>query len=96
MWGTVLRFLPSGIRAKRPDLPARRSWQSLRDEHHFVAAAKDFSPRGATRLQGLPLWFTLGEQPDPLTYKQLGNGVAVGAAYHVFRSLVKGDLVGLA
>ena len=60
-----------------------------------MAAAKDYSPRG-NGIEGLSEWFTFGEQPDPLTDKQLGNGVAVGAAYHVFRSLVERDVVGFA
>jgi len=37
------------------------------------------------RLQGLPEWFTFGRQRDAESYKQLGNGVSVGAAYFVFR-----------
>ena len=41
------------------------------------------SPREAARLQGLPEWFDFGDQPDAATYKQMGNGVNVGAAYHV-------------
>jgi len=39
----------------------------------------------AVRLQGLPEWFTFGEQRDAASYKQLRNGVSVGAAYFVFR-----------
>ena len=46
------------------------------------------SPREAARLQGLPEWFDFGDQPDAATYKQMGNGVNVGAAYHVFREHV--------
>ncbi len=41
-------------------------------------------PQGGL-LQGLPDWFDFGGQPDALTYRQLGNGVSVGAAYHVLR-----------
>ena len=46
------------------------------------------SPREVARLQGLPEWFDFGDQPDAATYKQAGNGVNVGAAYHVFREHV--------
>jgi DNA (cytosine-5)-methyltransferase 1 len=49
------------------------------------------TPREAARLQGLPDWFDFGNQSDAVTYKQLGNGVAVGAVYHVFREHVRRD-----
>ncbi len=49
------------------------------------------TPREAARLQGFPDWFDFGSQPDAATYKQLGNGVNVGAAYHVFREHVLRD-----
>ena len=52
------------------------------------------SPREAARLQGLPEWFDFKrgdsldghgtDQRDAASYKQMGNGVNVGAAYHVF------------
>ena len=50
------------------------------------------SPREAARLQGLPEWFDFGDQPDAATYKQMGNGVNVGAVWHVLREqLERGD-----
>jgi hypothetical protein len=39
----------------------------------------------------MPEWFDFGDQGDAMTYKQLGNGVSVGAAYHVFREHVLRD-----
>jgi DNA (cytosine-5)-methyltransferase 1 len=50
------------------------------------------STREAARLQGLPEWFDFGSQPDAATYRQLGNGVNVGAAYHVLREHVLKDV----
>ena len=47
------------------------------------------TPREGARLQGLPEWFDFGSQSDKDSYKQLGNGVAVGAAYFVFREHVR-------
>ncbi len=46
------------------------------------------STREAARLQGLPEWFDFGDQPASASYKQMGNGVNVGAAYHVLREHV--------
>ncbi len=77
---------PVGLRAKRatyvPALVAITQTSILGDRRRRL------SPREAARLQGLPEWFDFGDQPDAATYKQAGNGVNVGAAYHVFREHV--------
>lgn len=86
---TVMHFRPSGIRSKRatyvPALVAITQTSILGDRRRRI------SPREAARLQGLPEWFDFGNQPDAATYKQLGNGVNVGAAYHVLREHMLGD-----
>jgi DNA (cytosine-5)-methyltransferase 1 len=48
--------------------------------------------REGARLQGLPDWFDFVDQADKLTYKQLGNGVNVGAVYNVVKAQVIRDL----
>ena len=68
------RHLPPGAASPSPR-PA--SWAAR--------PPRRISPREAARLQGLPEWFDFGGQPHAATYKQAGNGVNVGAAYHVFR-----------
>lgn len=89
LWDTVMHFRPSGIRAKRPTyLPAL---VAMNQTSIVGSQRRRITPREAARLQGLPDWFDFGNQPDALTYKQLGNGVAVGAAYHVFREHVMSD-----
>lgn len=89
LWETVMHFRPSGIRAKRPTyLPAL---VAITQTSIIGWRRRRITPREACRLQGLPDWFTFGNQAESLTYKQLGNGVAVGAAYHVFRSHVLRD-----
>jgi DNA (cytosine-5)-methyltransferase 1 len=89
LWETVMHFRPSGIRAKRPTyLPAL---VAITQTSIIGWRKRRITPREAARLQGLPDWFSFGEQSDALTYKQLGNGVAVGAAYYVFRSHVRND-----
>ena len=78
-----MHLRPSGLRAKRatyvPALVAITQTSILGDRRRRL------SPREVARLQGLPEWFDFGDQPDAATYKQAGNGVNVGAAYHVFR-----------
>jgi DNA (cytosine-5)-methyltransferase 1 len=44
------------------------------------------------RLQGLPEWFDFLDQPNSQTFKQLGNGVNIGAVYNVVKALVLRDL----
>ena len=83
---TVMHLRPSGLRVKQatyvPALVAITQTSILGDRQRRI------SPREAARLQGLPEWFDFGDQPDAATYKQMGNGVNVGAAYHVFREHV--------
>jgi DNA (cytosine-5)-methyltransferase 1 len=90
LWECVMHFRPSGIRAKRPTyIPALVAITQT----SVVGGVRKrrLTPREAARLQGLPDWFEFGGQPDAASYKQLGNGVAVGAAYHVFRTHVLSD-----
>jgi DNA (cytosine-5)-methyltransferase 1 len=48
--------------------------------------------REAARLQGLPDWFDFLDQKPSQTFKQLGNGVNIGAVYNVMKALVIRDL----
>jgi DNA (cytosine-5)-methyltransferase 1 len=83
LWETVMHFRPSGIRAKRATyVPAL---VAITQTSVYGPGRRRITVREAARLQGLPDSFEFGEQRDPLTYKQLGNGVNVGAAYHVLR-----------
>ena len=43
-------------------------------------------------MQGLPEWFDFLDQPKSQTFKQLGNGVNIGAVYNVMKALVLRDL----
>ena len=84
---TVMHLRPSGLRAKRatyvPALVAITQTSILGDRRRRL------SPREVARLQGLPEWFDFGPQrAGGQLYKQAGNGVNVGAAYHVFREHV--------
>lgn len=80
---TVMHLRPSGLRAKRPTyLPAL---VAITQTSILGDRGRRLSPREAARLQGLPEWFDFSGQPAPATYKQLGNGVNVGVAYHVLK-----------
>ena len=87
LWDTVMHFRPSGIRAKRPTyLPAL---VAITQTSIIGSRKRRLSPREAARLQGLPDWYEFGEQKPAATYKQLGNGVSVGAVWYVVRQAVK-------
>ena len=89
LWDTVMHFRPSGIRAKAPTyLPAL---VAITQTSIIGSRERRLSTREAARLQGLPEWFDFGGQTDATTYRQLGNGVSVGAAWHVMREHVKRD-----
>ena len=89
LWDTVMHFRPSGIRAKKPNyLPAL---VAITQTSVIGPRKRRLSTREAARLQGLPDWFNFGDQPDSATYRQLGNGVSVGAVWHVLRAHVKRD-----
>jgi len=89
LWETVMHFRPSGIRAKRPTyLPAL---VAITQTSVIGERRRRITPREAARLQGLPDWFEFGDQPDAASYKQMGNGVNVGAAYYVLRQHILGD-----
>jgi DNA (cytosine-5)-methyltransferase 1 len=50
------------------------------------------SVREAARLQGFPDWFDFVDQPDSVSYKQLGNAVNVGVIFNVLKALVIRDI----
>lgn len=89
LWDAVLHFRPSGIRAKAPTyLPAL---VAITQTSVIGKRERRLSTREAARLQGLPDWFSFGNQPSSTTYRQLGNGVSVGAVWHVLKSHVARD-----
>ncbi len=90
LWETVMHFRPSGIRAKRPTyVPAL---VAITQTSIVGPQKRRISTREAARLQGLPDWFDFIDQANSLTFKQLGNGVNVGAVYNVLRAQVLRDI----
>lgn len=89
LWDTVMHFRPSGIRAKAPTyLPAL---VAITQTSVIGSRRRRITPHEAARLQGLPRSYSFDGQRDQASYKQVGNGVAVGAAWHVFRTHVERD-----
>ena len=89
LWECVMQLRPSGIRAKRPThLPAL---VAITQTSIIGAQRRRLTPAEAARLQGLPASFDFGFQPDAKSYKQLGNGVSVGAVWHVLKKHVERD-----
>lgn len=89
LWDTVMHLRPSGIRAKKPTyLPAL---VAITQTSIVGPRGRRLSPREAARLQGLPDSFVFPGQPAAATYRQMGNGVNVGAVWHVMREHVKRD-----
>jgi DNA (cytosine-5)-methyltransferase 1 len=90
LWETIMHFRPSGIRAKKstyvPALVAITQTTIVGNQRRRITV------REGARLQGLPDWYDFADQPNSASYKQLGNGVNVGAVYNVLRAQVLRDL----
>jgi DNA (cytosine-5)-methyltransferase 1 len=90
LYDTIMHFRPSGIRAKKATyVPAM---VAITQTSIVGKQLRRISIREGSRLQGLPEWFDFMDQPASATYKQLGNGVNVGAVYNVMKALVIRDL----
>lgn len=89
LWDCVMQMRPSGIRAKRAThLPAL---VAITQTSIYGPARRRLSPTEVARLQGLPDSFNFGSQKDSKTLKQLGNGVNIGAVWHVLKAHVARD-----
>lgn len=89
LWNTVMHFRPSGIRAKKPTyIPAL---VAITQTSIVGPRERRLSPRETARLQGLPDSFIFPDQTPAATYKQMGNGVNVGAVWHIMREHVRRD-----
>lgn len=89
LWDTLMHFRPSGIRAKAPTyVPAL---VAITQTSIYGPQRRKLTVRETARLQGLPDWFTFGEQPDAASYKQMGNGVNTGVVWCVLKAHAERD-----
>lgn len=89
LWETVMHFRPSGIRAKKATyVPAL---VAITQTSIVGSRERRLSVREAARLQGLPEWFDFGDQGAASSYRQLGNGVSIGAVWRVLREHARRD-----
>lgn len=89
LWNCVVQFRPSGIRVKKSTyLPAL---VAITQTSVIASRKRRITPREAARLQGFKDTFDFLEQPDRLTYKQLGNAVCAGVVREVFLSHIRRD-----
>jgi DNA (cytosine-5)-methyltransferase 1 len=90
LWNTIMHFRPSGIRAKKPTyVPAL---VAITQTSIVAKLKRRLTVREAARLQGFPDWFDFVNQPERLSYKQLGNAVNIGAVFNVMRAQVLRDI----
>ncbi|WP_245637356.1 DNA (cytosine-5-)-methyltransferase [Actinomyces vulturis] len=81
LWDALIQLRPSGVRVKPPTyVPAL---VAITQTSIVGPKRRRLAPRETARLQGLPDWFDFGPQGSPATYKQLGNGVNIGAVWNV-------------
>lgn len=89
IWDGLIHFRPSGIRVKRPTyVPAL---VAITQTTIIGPFKRRITPLEAARLQGMPSTFSFGTQSEVASYKQLGNGVSVGAVYQVIRAAIERD-----
>jgi DNA (cytosine-5)-methyltransferase 1 len=90
LYDCIMHFRPSGIRAKKASyVPAL---VAITQTSIIGKQLRRISIREGARLQGLPDWFDFMDQSSSATYKQLGNGVNIGAVYNVLKAQVIRDL----
>lgn len=85
----LIQLRPSGIRVKRANYaPAAVAITQTPILGHLL---RRLSIEEVSYLQGNPRWFDFGGQSDNQTYRQLGNGISVGAAFQTIRALIDRD-----
>jgi DNA (cytosine-5)-methyltransferase 1 len=89
IWDGLLHFRPSGIRIKKPNYVP--TLVAITQTTIIGKHRRRITPSEGALLQGLNSDFDFGVQSDQASYKQLGNGVAVGAVYQVVKAVAARD-----
>lgn len=85
----LIQMRPSGIRVKKINYAP--ALVAITQTTIVGPLKRRLSVKEVTQLQGLPLWFNFGKQAMAHSYKQLGNGISIGCAYQVLKSLAVRD-----
>ena len=89
LWDGLIQLRPSGIRIKKSDyVPAA---VAITQTTIVGKLRRRLTIKEVARLQGLPEWFTFGDQSNAQSYKQLGNGISISTAYLAIQALVERD-----
>jgi DNA (cytosine-5)-methyltransferase 1 len=90
IWNGLTHLRPSGLRVKKATYAP--ALVAMAQTPIFGPQRRRITVREAARLQGFPDWFDFSDQKPQTSFKQLGNAVNIGVAYHALRSLVIRDL----
>ena len=85
----LIQLRPSGIRVKKVNYAP--ALVAITQTTIVGPLRRRLSVREVAQLQGLPSWFNFRAQPLAKSYKQLGNGISIGCAYQVIKSLAERD-----
>ena len=89
LWDTIMHLRPSGIRAKAPSYTP--ALVAITQTTIVGSKKRRITPREAARLQGFPDSFSFENQKSSLTYRQLGNGISIGAVWYALKRHVERD-----
>jgi DNA (cytosine-5)-methyltransferase 1 len=89
IWNSLIQLRPSGIRVKKMNyVPAA---VAITQTTVVGKLRRRLSVSEVAQLQGLPSWFTFGEQSQAKSYRQLGNGISLSTAFLTIKALVQRD-----
>jgi DNA (cytosine-5)-methyltransferase 1 len=89
IWTSIVQLRPSGIRVKKMNYVPTAV--AITQTTVVGVLERRLTVKEVTRLQGLPEWFTFGDQSNPKSYRQLGNAISLSTAYLSIKALVERD-----
>lgn len=89
LYKCLIQLRPSGIRVKKMNYAP--ALVAITQTTIVGPLKRRLSVKEVAQLQGLPSWFKFPNQPMASSYKQLGNGISIGCAFHVLHGLALRD-----